>query len=86
MCGLKNTASTSHINRAVHLMERSHLRVKPSRKSREWRFLRSGVGRGYLVAVTGSTWLLRDVRGNYRMYVAVMGYYIRGDLPVSATL
>ena len=35
----------------------SHLHVKLSRK--------------YLVAVTGSTWLLRGLRGYYGVYVAV---------------
>ena len=37
------------------LMPRSHLHVKPPRNSHVREFSRNGVGRGYLVAVTGST-------------------------------
>ena len=47
-------------------MPRPHLHINPPRKSPVSRFSRNGsesVGRGYLVAVTGYTWKLRDVRG-----------------------
>ena len=33
-------------------------------KSHVRRFSRNDVGRGYVVAVTGSSWQVRDVRGN----------------------
>ena len=35
----------------------------PIEPSRKWRYSRNGVERGHLVAVMGSTWQLRDVRG-----------------------
>ena len=40
-----------------------------SRKSHVRQLSRSCVGRGYLVAVTGSMWLLRGVHGCYGVYV-----------------
>ena len=55
-------------------LPRSHLYVKLSRRSHVRRFSRNGVGRGYRVAVTGSTWPLRDVRGCYGMYIATFQY------------
>ena len=38
------------------LMPRSHLHVKLSRKSHVIGHSRNGMGRGYLVAVPGSSW------------------------------
>ena len=43
----------------------SHLHVKLSRRSYARKFARNGVGCGYLVAVTGSTWLLWGLWGAY---------------------
>ena len=52
------------------MLPRSHLHVKPSRKSQVHvgQFWRNWVGRGYFVAVTGSTWL-RSLRGCYEFHV-----------------
>ena len=50
------------------LMMRSHLPVKtksPSRKSHVRQFSRQLEGRGYLVAVTGSTWVLHGTLSCY---------------------
>ena len=58
------------------IMPRSHLHVKPSHKSHDRGFSRNGDGRGYLVAVMGSTWQLRDVCGRYGVYA---------NLPVRAS-
>ena len=54
-------------------MPRSHPHVKAGRPVRATQdnFTRNWVGRGYLVAVTGSTWLLRGLRGCYGVCVAV---------------
>ena len=55
----------------LNLMLRSHLQVKPSRKSHVRWFSRHGVGRGYLVGITGFTWnvwLLRGLHGCYGIY------------------
>ena len=46
------------------LVPRSHLHVKPAGKSHVRLFAQNGMGRGYLVVVTGSTWLWRDAQGN----------------------
>ena len=51
------------------IMMRSHPLVKPPLMTRlSW----NGVGRCYLVAVTGSVWQLRDVCGCYGIYTAVL--------------
>ena len=47
------------------LMPLSHIEVMASRKTHLRRFLHNGVGRGYLGAVTGSTWQLRGLHGAY---------------------
>ena len=57
-------------------MPRSHLHIKPSCKSHVRRFSQNGVGRGYLVAVSGSgsRWQLRGLRsyhGNLPDYAVV---------------
>ena len=44
-----------------------------SRKSHVRQFSRNSVGRGNLVAVTGSTWLLQILCGCYGVYMAVTG-------------
>ena len=62
-------ASTSHVhpylssNSRLHV--HSHLHVKLFQKSHGKKFLRNGVGCGYLVAVTGSMWLLQGLSGAY---------------------
>ena len=42
--------------------------------------LRNGVGRGYLVTFTGSTWQSRGLRGYYGVYGAITGstWLLRG--------
>ena len=57
----------------LYIMPRSHLHVKPSRKAVR-RFSRNGIGRGYLVAVTGSTWQLRGLCGCYMSYMYVASF------------
>ena len=51
-----------------------------SRKSHEGEILHNRVGRGYLVAVTGSTWQLWGLRRCYGVCVAIMGstWLLRG--------
>ena len=70
------------------LKPRLHRHLKQSRKTEPVRqYPRNGVGRGYLVAITGSTWqlrgirdyvtglrgMLRGLRGCYGVYVVVTG-------------
>ena len=40
--------------------------------SRKALLARNGEGRGYLVVVTGSTWLLRGLRACYGVYVPLL--------------
>ena len=51
-------------------MPRSHFHVNLSGKINTRKVLRNGMRWGYLVAVTGSTWQLRGLCGNYGVYVA----------------
>ena len=48
--------------------------LTPSRKAdNAGTFSLNGVGRGFRVAVTGSTWWLRDLRGYYGVYMVLTG-------------
>ena len=51
----ENPGSAHDVSRAFLLYRSTHSR----------KFSPSGVGRGYLVAVTGSTWLLQSLRDAY---------------------
>ena len=56
------------------LKPRSHLHLKPSRTSHGRQFSRNGLGRGYLLAVTGSTTngcLIQGLHGHYGVYVSL---------------
>ena len=57
-------------------MPRSHFHVNLSGKINTRKVLRNGMGCGYLVEVTGSTWQLLGLRGNYGVYVAEYGVYV----------
>ena len=48
----------------------SHSHTKPPRKSHIRKFSWNRVGRGHVLAVTGSTWQLWEISGCYRVYVA----------------
>ena len=60
-------------------------RTSQSRKSHVSRFSRNGVGRGYLVAVTGSTWLLQGLCSALFYEFAMRGSHGR-DLRESVTV
>ena len=51
-------------SRKANAPGQSHLHVTPSSKIHVRRFSQNGDGYGYLVVITGSTWLLWDVCGN----------------------
>ena len=59
-------------NGIVFVMLWSHLDVKSSRKIHKRQISQNGDGGDDLVAVTGYTWQLWDVCGNYGMYVATV--------------
>ena len=50
-----------------------HTSRKAANKAPVRKLLHKRVGRGYIVAVTGSPWLLRDIRDRYGVYVALTG-------------
>ena len=64
----------AHLHSLLPVTPRTYAAVTPSRKpvrkSHVRQFSRYGVGRGYLVVVTGSTWQLRDLHGSYGIPIA----------------